>query len=154
MKLFYDNLIAYMPTAIAEEGKEPVPDKRLSAAREAMILLAEFQNTHNIYALYRSVACIAVYANVDIVDLILSLGDVEVEESKIDDALDIAAKNLFKTAGFAGKEEAFDYKYYAAILLSVAHALLESQRKYMEEMAAAQKQQAEEESADTEKTAQ
>ena len=154
MKLYYDNLIAYMPAATFEEGKEPVPDRKLSAARDAMIMLADFQNTHNIFSLYKSVASIAVYADIDIVDLILSLGDIEIEENNIDDALDIAAKNLFKTVSSNEPKGQFDYKYYAAILLSVAHALLESQRKYMEEMAAAQKQQAEEESADTEKTAQ
>ena len=72
MKLFYDNLISFMPESIINNG-ESVPDKHLVAARTAMIYLADFQNTHNVNSLYKSVDQIAIYADVDIVDLMLSL---------------------------------------------------------------------------------
>ena len=73
-----------------------------------------------------------IYVGIDIVDLMLSLKDVHVEEGTVDDLLDIAAKNLFKTVT---DSEDFDYKYYAAILLSVAHSVLEAQRVYLLNMA-------------------
>ena len=139
MKLFYDNLISFMPESIINNG-ESVPDKHLVAARTAMIYLADFQNTHNVNSLYKSVDQIAIYADVDIVDLMLSLKDIQVEEGKIDDLLDIAAKNLFKTISQYGKEDHFDYRYYAAILLSVAHAVMDAQRKYIQEISNMQKQ--------------
>ena len=139
MKLFYDNLISFMPESIINNG-ESVPDKHLVAARTAMIYLADFQNTHNVNSLYKSVDQIAIYADVDIVDLMLSLKDIQVEEGKIDDLLDIAAKNLFKTISQYGKEDQFDYRYYAAILLSVAHAVMDAQRKYLQEISNMQKQ--------------
>ena len=138
MKLFYDNLISFMPDSIINNG-ESVPDKRLVAARNAMVYLADFQNTHNVNSLYKSVDQIAIYAEVDIVDLMLSLKDIQVEEGKIDDLLDIAAKNLFKTISQYDKPEEFDYRYYAAILLSVAHAVMDAQRKYIQEVANMQK---------------
>lgn len=127
MKLFYDNLISYMPDSIIDNG-EVVPNPKLAAARQAMKLLANFQNTHNVNSLYESVHQIAIYADIDIVDLMLSLKDVQVENAPIDDLLDIAAKNLFKTIT---NSEDFDYKYYSAILLSVAHSVLEAQRQYL-----------------------
>ena len=139
MKLFYDNLISFMPESIINNG-ESVPDKHLVAARTAMIYLADFQNTHNVNSLYKSVDQIAIYADVDIVDLMLSLKDIQVEEGKIDDLLDIAAKNLFKTISQYGKEDQFDCRYYAAILLSVAHAVMDAQRKYIQEISNMQKQ--------------
>jgi hypothetical protein len=120
-----------MPDSILENG-ELVTDPKLSAARKAMMLLANFQNTHNVNSLYESVNQIAIYVGVDIVDLMLSLKDVHVEEGTVDDLLDIAAKNLFKTVT---DSEDFDYKYYAAILLSVAHSVLEAQRVYLLNMA-------------------
>jgi hypothetical protein len=120
-----------MPDSIVENG-EVIQDKQLVAARTAMILLADFQNTRNVTSLYKSVDQIAVYAGVDIVDLMLSLKDIQVESGQIDDLLDIAAKNLFKTVS---NREEFDYQYYAAILLSVAHAVSEDQRQYLKEIA-------------------
>jgi len=126
MKLYYDNLISYMPDSVIVDGK-PIFDSKLAAARTAMVLLSDFQTTHNVGALYESVRKICVYADVDIVDLIMSLKDVQVEVGNIDDLLDIAAKNLFKTVS---DPKGFDYKYYAAILLSVAHAVTEVQKQH------------------------
>ena len=139
MKLYYDNLISFMPDSIiGEDGA--VVDEKLKAARSAMIMLADFQNTHNVSSLYKSVAEIAVYAGVDIVDLMLSLSDVRIEDGEVEDLLDIAAKNLFKTVTITGKDDQFDYRYYSAILLTVAHRVLDMQRKYMIAMANAQTQ--------------
>ena len=126
MKLYYDNLISYMPESVIVDGKA-IPDSKLKAARTAMIMLAEFQNTHNVTALYESVRQICAYAGVDIVDLIMSLKDVNVEVGSVDDLLDIAAKNLFKTVS---EPKDFDYMYYAAILLSVAHTVAEVQKQH------------------------
>lgn len=125
MKLYYDNLISYMPEAVIVDDKA-IPDSKLKAARTAMMMLAEFQNSHNVAALYESVHQICVYAGVDIVDLIMSLKDVNVEMGSAEDLLDIAAKNLFKTVS---EPKEFDYKYFAAILLSVAHAVSEAQKQ-------------------------
>lgn len=119
MKLFYDNLISFMPNSVMVDGKA-IPDRKLDAARKAMIMLADFQTTRNVSSLYESVHQISIYADIDIVDLILSLTDIEVDVGKLDDLLDIAAKNLFKTVTDA---KSFDYKYYSAILLSVAHTV-------------------------------
>ena len=126
MKLYYDNLISYMPEAVIVDGNA-IPDSKLKAARTAMMLLAEFQNTRNVNALYESVRQICVYAGVDIVDLIMSLKGVDVETGSVDDLLDIAAKNLFKTVS---DPKDFDYMYYAAILLSVAHVVAEVQKQH------------------------
>ncbi len=144
MKLYYDNLISYMPDSIMDNG-ELVPDPKLTAARQAMMLLANFQNTHNINSLYESVHQIAIYADIDIVDLMLSLKDVHVEDAPIDDLLDIAAKNLFKTIT---NSEDFDYKYYSAILLSVAHTAQETQRQYLIAIANSELSEKSEESAE------
>ena len=123
MKLFYDMLIPYMPSTIIVDGKQ-TPNARLEAARKAMYMLAEFQNSHTLNSLYESVYQISIFAEIDIVDLILSLGDVEVPAGKIDDLLDIAAKNLFKTISPDFDIKSFDYKYYAATLLLIAHTCL------------------------------
>lgn len=130
MKLFYDNLYPFMPNSRIIDDK-PVIDPKLDAARKAMIMLAEFQNTQNLTALYESINQISIYSGVDVVDLILSLGDVSVIEGTADTLLDIAAKNLFKTIAVDYDPKTFDYKHYTAILLSVAHALLDAQRKSM-----------------------
>ena len=122
MKLYYDNLIAYMPSSVIVDGK-PIPDSKLDAARKAMMLLAEFQVTQNVRALYESVYQVSIYADINIVDLILSLSDIEIEAGRLDDLLDIAAKNLFKTVTPNFDPKTFDYKYYSAILLSVAHTV-------------------------------
>ena len=125
MKLYYDNLISYMPEVVIVDDKA-IPDSKLKAARTAMMMLAEFQNSRNVSALYESVHQICIYAGVDIVDLIMSLKDINVETGAVDDLLDIAAKNLFKTVS---DPKDFDYRYYAAILLSVAHVVAEVQKQ-------------------------
>ena len=130
MKLYYDNLISYMPDSVIVDGKA-IPDSKLGSARKAMIMLAEFQNTHNVTALYEAVHQISVYVDVDIVDLMMSLGDINIESGTVEDLLDIAAKNLFKTVS---DPKSFDYKYFTAILLSVAHTVSNLQKQYaMEE---------------------
>ena len=130
MKLYYDNLIAFMPIGkTTDEDGKVIPDIRLEAARGAMIMLADFQSKHNIIALYESIRQISIYAGVDIVDLMLSLGDVEVESRTVDELLDIAAKNLFKTSTADYDYKSFDYKYYSAILLSITHTILALQNQ-------------------------
>ena len=130
MKLYYDNLIAFMPIGkTTDEDGKVIPDIRLEAARGAMIMLADFQNKHNIIALYESIRQISIYAGVDIVDLMLSLGDIEVESRTVDELLDIAAKNLFKTITADYDYKSFDYKYYSAILLSITHTILALQNQ-------------------------
>ena len=42
MKLFYDNLFNFMPTSLLVDGKF-VPNKKLEAARNAMVALAAYQ---------------------------------------------------------------------------------------------------------------
>ena len=123
MKLFYDNLVPFMPnSSIVDEQR--VPDVRLNAARSAMIMLSEFQRLHNLNALYEAVHQISIYANVDIVDLILSSLDEDIKGGTIDELLDIAAKNLFQTISPDFEQESFDYKYFTAIILSVAHTVI------------------------------
>lgn len=134
MKLFYDNFIAFMPIGRTtdDEGKV-IPDAKLEAARNAMIMLADFQNNHNINALYESIRQISVYAGMDIVDLMLSLGDIEVGAGTIEGLLDVAAKNLFKTVSPDYPQNSFDYKYYTAILLSVTHTIIVMQNQNTDE---------------------
>jgi len=132
MKLYYDNLISYMPGSVIVDGK-PIPDSKLEAARKAMMLLAEFQATQNVRALYESVYQVSLYADVNIVDLILSLSSVEVEAGRLDELLDIAAKNLFKTISPNYDPKSFDYKYFSAIVLSVAHTVWVVQTKQLQE---------------------
>lgn len=126
MKLYYDNLISYMPDSVIVDGKA-IKDSKLTAARAAMICLADFQTTHNVAALYEAVQQISIYSDIDIVDLIMSLGDIDIDVAKMDDLLDVAAKNLFKTVS---DPKSFDYKYFTAILLSVAHVVAEVQKQH------------------------
>ena len=124
MKLYYDNLLAYMPDSIIVDGKA-IPDSKLSATRKAMMCLSDFQNSHDISYLYESIRQVSIYSEVNIVDLMLSLKDVEIDTNqKLDDLLDIAAKNLFQTITPNYDAESFDYKYYSAILMYVAHETL------------------------------
>ena len=136
MKLYYDNLVPFMPDCIVE-GEVKIPNKQLAAARQAMIMLSNFQKTHNVNALYESVFQVSIYANVDIVDLILSSCDVNVTAGEIDDLLDISAKNLFKIISPNFESGSFDYKSYAATLLYVAHIVLDMQTMYIQEAEAA-----------------
>ena len=124
MKLYYDNLLAYMPDSIIVDGKA-IPDSKLSATRKAMMCLSDFQNSHDISYLYESIRQVSIYSEVNIVDLMLSLKDVEIDTNqKLDDLLDIAAKNLFQTITPNYDALSFDYKYYSAILMYVAHETL------------------------------
>lgn len=122
MKLYYDNLVPFMPDSIVV-NEERVPNVKLAAARKAMIMLSTFQRNHNVDALYESVYQISVYEGIDIVDLILSLGDINVGSGTIDELLDIAAKNLFKVISPNFEPDSFDYKSYSATLLSIAHTV-------------------------------
>jgi len=122
MKLFYDMLIPFMPTKKIVDGKSVV-DPKLTAARQTMILLASFQNEHTLNALYDAVYQMSIYGDSNIVDLLYSLGDVEVPTGKLDDILDIEAKNLFKTI-VSEDPYSFDYKHFAATLLVIGHTLL------------------------------
>lgn len=124
MKLYYDNLLAYMPDSIIVDGKA-IPDSKLTATRKAMMCLSDFQNSHDITYLYESIRQISIYSDVNIVDLMLSLKDIEIDTNqRLDDLLDIAAKNLFQTISPNYDVESFDYKYYSAILMYVAHETL------------------------------
>ena len=121
MKLYYDNLVAYMPDSVIVDGK-PIPDTKLAAARKAMMNLSEFQSLKNINALYDAIHQISIYSEINVVDLILTLKDVDIDENKsLEDLLDIAAKNLFQTVTPNYDPTTFDYKYFSAILLYVAH---------------------------------
>ena len=138
MKLFYDNLVPFMPNSIVVD-EQRVPDTKLEAARKAMIMLSDFQRLHNITSLYEAIHQISIYADIDIVDLILSSLDEDIKEGTVDDLLDIAAKNLFKTTASDYEKGSFDYKYFTAIILSVAHAVLVIQEQYEMQRLASQK---------------
>ena len=122
MKLFYDMLIPFMPTKRIVDG-ETVEDSKLSAARQAMIMLANFQNEQNLNALYDAVYQMSIYGDVNIVDLLYSLEDIEIPSGKLDDFLDIEAKNLFKTI-VSEDPYSFDYRHFSAVLLVAGHTLL------------------------------
>lgn len=138
MKLFYDNLVPFMPNSIVVD-EQRVPNTKLEAARKAMIMLSDFQRLHNITSLYEAIHQISIYADIDIVDLILSSLDEDIKEGTVDDLLDIAAKNLFKTIASDYEKGSFDYKYFTAILLSVAHTVLVLQEQYEMQRLASQK---------------
>ena len=138
MKLFYDNLVPFMPNSIVVD-EQRVPNTKLEAARKAMIMLSDFQRLHNITSLYEAIHQISIYADIDIVDLILSSLDEDIKEGTVDDLLDIAAKNLFKTTASDYESGSFDYKYFTAIILSVAHTVLVIQEQYEMQRLASQK---------------
>lgn len=124
MKLYYDNLFSYMPNAELVDDK-PVINIKLDSARKAMIMLAQFQTTQNVAALYEAVNQICTYADISISELIFSLGHIDVATDTVENLLDIEAKKLFTWATtYDSKAETnpeFDYKYFAATLLSIAH---------------------------------
>ena len=122
MKLFYDMLIPFMPAKRVIDDKT-IEDPKLEAARHAMVMLAAFQNEHRLNSLYDAVYQMSIYGDINIVDLLYSLGDVEILSGKVEDILDIEAKNLFKTI-VSEDPFSFDYRHFAAVLLSVAHAIL------------------------------
>lgn len=129
MKLFYDNLVPFMPNSIVVD-EQRVPDVKLEAARKTMIMLAEFQRFHNPASLYEAIYQISIYADVNIVDLIFYALNENLTEGTIDDLLDIAAKNLFKTIAPDYEPGSFDYKHFTAILLSIAHSVFVIQEQY------------------------
>jgi len=135
MKLYYDNLVAYMPDSVIVDGK-PIKDTKLEAARRAMMHLSDFQNGHDIRDLYESIKYVCVYSDVNIVDLMLTLKDINIDEQQsLEDLLDIAAKNLFQTVSPNYDPKTFDYRYYTAILMYVAHeALVIKNRMIVEEL--------------------
>ena len=122
MKIYYDMLVPYMPNRKIVNDKA-IDDPKLAAARQTMVMLASFQNEHTLNALYDAVYQISIYGDINIVDLIYSLEEVEVPSGKVDELLDNEANKLFKTI-LSEDPYSFDYKQFAAILLSVGHALL------------------------------
>ena len=139
MKLFYDNLVPFMPNSIVV-NEQRVPDVKLEAARKAMIMLSEFQRFRDATALYEAVYQISIYADVSIVDLIFAAHEEEIKEGTVDGLLDIAAKNLFKTISPDYEPGSFDPNYFTAILLSIAHTVLVIKEQYaMEQKLASEK---------------
>ena len=127
MKIFYDNLLAYMPHDVA-------PSRELYALREVMSMLALFQNTQDVDLLYKAVYHLSVFAGMSIDGLILSLSDVQVPSGTIDSLLDQVAVAVFEIARKVNIEEKFldfDYKHYAAILLTIAHTLYQIQNGFV-----------------------
>jgi len=66
----------------------------------------------------------------------LTLKDINIDEQQsLEDLLDIAAKNLFQTVSPNYDPKTFDYRYYTAILMYVAHeALVIKNRMIVEEL--------------------
>lgn len=127
MKIFYDNLLSYMPHDVA-------PSRELYALREVMSMLAFFQNTQDVGFLYKAVYHLSVFAGMSIDNLMLSLSDVQVPSGTIDSLLDQVAVAIFGIARKAIIEEKFldfDYKYYVAILLTIAHTLYQIQNGFV-----------------------
>lgn len=127
MKIFYDNLLAYMPHDVA-------PSRELHALREVMNMLALFQNTQDVRFLYKAVYHLSVFAGESVDSLMLSLSDVQVPSGTIDSLLDQVAVAIFGIARKATIEEKFldfDYKYYVAILLTIAHTLYQIQNGFV-----------------------
>ena len=149
MKIYYDMLVPYMPNRKIVNDKA-IDDPKLAAARQTMVMLASFQNEHTLNALYDAVYQISIYGDINIVDLIYSLEEVE-ELPLIMKSVDghggqeVYLINDKKAAETKQKENkryvyqkfyqnnsdilsedpySFDYKQFAAILLSVGHALL------------------------------
>ena len=123
MKIHYDMMIPFMPEGKVVDSKV-VKDDKMMASRNAMLLLDEFQTVRSIGILYEIVRQISIYAGVNIVDLILSLEDVDIKETNMDNLiseLDVLAKNLFLTNLPNYNPDTFDYKYYCAVLLTIAH---------------------------------
>ena len=126
MKLYYDMLIPYMPDSVKTENGEFVQDAQRLAGREAMIKLAEFQQSGNITCLYHSVISACTYAGVDLVDTILGIpDDMTIEDgTTLNMILDDAAKNLFSSIKPGGN---FNVDLFVCNLLNAAHAIISSQ---------------------------
>lgn len=133
MKLFYDNLLPFMPDSKLVEGNR-VPDEKLQTVRQIMIYLSDFQNDRNLMALYEAVNQFSLYADINVIDLILSLGDVEVPSLTIEDSLDFVATSLAKSYL---PDNTIDVKVCTAILLSVAHMVMQINRQIVKESAGA-----------------
>ena len=133
MKLFYDNLLAYMPEAImGEKGAEP--NRQLHALREVMKMLTLYQNTGADGCLYTAVYNLSVFAGKSVKDLLLSLSEVEVPSGTVDSLVDQVATAVFNLSlkvDVEGKFPEFDYKYYASILLTIAHTLYQIQNGFV-----------------------
>lgn len=135
MKLFYDMLVPYMPDKdINDKGELEVSPSR-EAGRNAMIDLDNFQRTGVIMHLYNAVLHACIYAEVDLITEILELPeDLEIPEVSINDAVDICAKELFKSANPDNK---FDVDKFVGILLTSAHFALDAIRNNREVQAPA-----------------
>lgn len=136
MKLFYDNLIPFMPDAKIVDGNR-VPDTKLQIVRQTVIYLADFQNDHNLISLYEAVNQFSLYAEMSVLDLILSLGDIEIPTMTIDESLDYVVTSLIKSYS---PDNEVDVKKCSAILLSIAHMILQINRQAAREEANAPKE--------------
>lgn len=121
MKLYYDTLIPFMPTASVDETGKLVPDESKSACRQAMIELSNFQTSGNIMSLYQSVMFACKYVNIDLVDAVLSEKDVKLKEGATAGYLiDEAAKLLFRSIN---PDYEFDIDKFVTYVLTAAHAM-------------------------------
>ena len=133
MKLFYDNLLAYMPEIVLNETGG-VPNRQLHALREVMKMLSLYQNTGDGSCLYTAVYHLSVFANTSVKALLLSLTDVEVPSGTVDSLLNQVATAIFELSlqlDVEGKFPEFDYKSNAAILLTIAHTLYQIQNGFV-----------------------
>lgn len=123
MELFYDMLIPYMPDAIKDDEGKFISNEQKASGRRAMIELANFQNNGDVISLYHSVIYACSYAEVDLVDTILSIP----EDVKIPNGMTLgemttnAAKMLFASIK---PGNTFDINMYCAYLLTAAHILV------------------------------
>lgn len=127
MKLYYDMLVPYMPDAIRTDAGEFVGDPQKAAGRQAMIKLAEFQQTGELSCLYHAVIDACTYANVDLVDTILNIPeDLCIPDGiTLNQILDDAAKTLFMSIK---PDSEFDINLFVCNVLNAAHAIILSQQ--------------------------
>ena len=127
MKLYYDMLVPYMPDAIRTDAGEFVGDPQKAAGRQAMIKLAEFQQTGELSCLYHAVIDACTYANVDLVDTILNIPeDLCIPDGiTLNQILDDAAKNLFMSIK---PDNEFDINLFVCNVLNAAHAIILNQQ--------------------------
>ena len=127
MRLYYDMLVPYMPDAIRTDAGEFVGDPQKAAGRQAMIKLAEFQQTGELSCLYHAVIDACTYANVDLVDTILNIPeDLCIPDGiTLNQILDDAAKTLFMSIK---PDSEFDINLFVCNVLNAAHAIILSQQ--------------------------
>jgi len=126
MKLFCDMFIPYMPDKDVNDKGELVPSKQREAARNAMIELDNFQKSGSILCLYNAVFQACTYAEVDLIDKILTIPEsVEIPEISIEEAVDMCARMLFQSVKPDNK---FDIDQFVGTLLTAAHFGLETIR--------------------------